>query len=194
MDTQSVHRQVACVLQDPARFPFSALSNITVSTGSLTEADPRRAMDAARASGADTVVAGLPRQWETLLKRFKGGQELSGGQWAKIAVGRGLYKKAPLLLLDEPTASMDPPSEHAVYEAVLRGRLREDQITVLISHRLASVVDCHKIFVFDNGRIVESGSHDELMALGGDYAAMFTLQASGYRPGTAATAAEEPAR
>ncbi|MET9802492.1 ABC transporter ATP-binding protein [Streptomyces sp. NPDC006368] len=190
MDAKSVHRQVACVLQDPVRFPFSALSNITAGTGTLTEAEPQRAMAAARAAGADGVIATLPAQWRTLLsKRFKGGQQLSGGQWAKIAVARGLYKAAPLLLLDEPTASMDPPSEHAVYEAVLRGRLRTDQITVLISHRLASVVDCDRILVFDSGRIVESGSHDELMRRGGDYAAMFTLQASGYQAG-AATAEE----
>ncbi|MFD0353981.1 ATP-binding cassette domain-containing protein [Streptomyces sp. NPDC127110] len=182
MDARSVHQRVACVLQDPVRFPFSALSNITAGAGSLTEADPRRAMAAARAAGADAVIAALPGQWNALLsKRFKGGQQLSGGQWAKIAVGRGLYQEAVLLLLDEPTASMDPPSEHAVYEAVLRGRLRRDQITVLISHRLASVVDCDRILVFDGGRIAESGSHDELMALDGDYAAMFTLQASGYR-------------
>lgn len=110
---------------------------------------------------------------------------MSGGQWAKIAVARGLYKNAPLLLLDEPTASMDPPSEHAVYEAVLRGRLREDQITVLISHRLASVVDCDTIYVFDGGRITEWGTHDDLMALGGAYSAMFALQAGGYRPRSA---------
>ncbi|MFI8962619.1 ATP-binding cassette domain-containing protein [Streptomyces sp. NPDC053493] len=182
LDTQSLQRQVACVLQDPVHYPFSALSNITVSTGSLTEADPERAMAAVRASGADQVVERLPGQWEALLsKRFRGGQELSGGQWAKVAVARGLYKGAPLLLLDEPTASMDPPSEHAVYEAVLRGRLREDQITVLISHRLASVVDCDRIYVFDSGRIVESGSHAALMASGGLYARMFTLQADGYQ-------------
>lgn len=106
-------------------------------------------------------------------------------------MGRGLYKKAPLLLLDEPTASMDPPSEHAVYEAVLRGRLREDQITVLISHRLASVVDCDQIYVFDAGRIVESGSHDELMTVGGVYAGMFTLQAGGYQPRAAAVPPEK---
>ncbi|MFJ4965332.1 ABC transporter ATP-binding protein [Streptomyces sp. NPDC088729] len=182
MDAQSLHRQVACVLQEPVRFPFSALSNITAATGTLTRADPERVLAAARASGADGVVASLPNGWETLLsKRFKGGQELSGGQWAKVAVARGLYKNAPLLLLDEPTASMDPPSEHAVYEAVLRGRLREDQITVLISHRLASVVDCDTIYVFDDGRITESGSHEELMALGGAYAVMFRLQAAGYQ-------------
>ncbi|MHA5053691.1 ATP-binding cassette domain-containing protein [Streptomyces sp. SD15] len=192
MDAQSLHRQVACVLQEPVRFPFSALSNLTAATGTLTQADPERAAAAARASGAEGVIAALPNGWETLLsKRFKGGQQLSGGQWAKIAVGRGLYKNAPLLLLDEPTASMDPPSEHAVYEAVLRSRLREDQITVLISHRLASVVDCHKIYVFDGGRITECGSHQDLMALGGAYAAMFTLQAGGYQP---RSAAEEAAK
>ncbi|MEV4947032.1 ATP-binding cassette domain-containing protein [Streptomyces sp. NPDC053755] len=187
MDARSLQQRVACVLQDPVRFPFSALSNVTVSTGSLTEADPGRALAAVRAAGADRVVEALPGQWEALLsKRFRGGQELSGGQWAKIAVARGLYKNAALLLLDEPTASMDPPSEHAVYEAVLRGRSREDQITVLISHRLASVVDCDRIYVFDAGRIVESGSHDHLMGLGGAYARMFTLQAGGYQPRGAA--------
>ncbi|GAA2663751.1 ABC transporter ATP-binding protein [Streptomyces lunalinharesii] len=182
MDAQSVHAQVACVLQDPVRFPFSALSNLTISTGTLTEADPQRALDAARASCAEQVIAGLPHQWDTLLsKRFRGGRQLSAGQWAKIAVGRGLYKKAPVLLLDEPTASMDPPSEHGIYEAVLRSDLRQDRITVLISHRLASVVDCDRIYVFDEGRIVEAGTHQELMDLGGAYASMFTLQASGYR-------------
>ncbi|MFF4580026.1 ATP-binding cassette domain-containing protein [Streptomyces sp. NPDC001389] len=190
MDAQSVHRRVACVLQDPVRFPFSALANVTAGAGTLTDVAPERAMAAARAAGADRVIAALPGQWDAVLsKRFKHGQQLSGGQWAKIAVARGLYQEAVLLLLDEPTASMDPPSEHAVYEAVLRGRLRPDQITVLVSHRLASVVACDRILVFDGGRIVESGSHAELMSLGGDYAAMFTLQASGYR--TDAPEAEE---
>ncbi|MFE5793660.1 ATP-binding cassette domain-containing protein [Streptomyces sp. NPDC056503] len=183
MDAQSLQRRVAFVLQEPVRFPFSALANVTAATGSLTEADPERALAAARASGADQVIAHLPDQWDTVLsKRFRGGQDLSGGQWAKMAVARGLYNDAPLLLLDEPTASMDPPSEHAVYEAVLRGRLREDRITVLISHRLASVVGCDRIYVFDAGRIVEEGTHAELMAGDGLYARMFSLQAAGYHP------------
>ncbi|MFF6829160.1 ATP-binding cassette domain-containing protein [Streptomyces longwoodensis] len=182
MDAESLQARVGCVLQDPVRFPFSALANLTVSRGTLTEADPQRALDAARASGAEQVIAGLPGRWEALLsKRFRGGQELSAGQWAKVAVARGLYKNAPVLLLDEPTASMDPRAEHAVYEAVLRDNPRPDQITVLISHRLASVVACDRIFVFDGGRITESGTHQELMDLGGEYAAMFTLQAAGYR-------------
>ncbi|MEV7197562.1 ABC transporter ATP-binding protein [Streptomyces sp. NPDC093510] len=181
MDSESIQAGVATVLQDPVRFPFSALANLTISRGTLTEADPDRALAAARASGAEQVIAALPETWRALLsKRFKNGQELSAGQWAKIAVARGLYKDAPVLLLDEPTASMDPKAEHAVYRAVLRGEHCSDRITVLISHRLASVVECDQIYVFDEGRIIESGSHQELMAGGGEYAAMFTLQASGY--------------
>ncbi|MGW7486289.1 ABC transporter ATP-binding protein [Streptomyces sp. NPDC054786] len=187
LDTESLQRRVATVLQDPVRFPFSTLANLTVSRGT-TEADPQRALDAARASGAEQVIADLPGTWQALLsKRFRDGQELSAGQWAKIAVARGLYKDAPVLLLDEPTASMDPRAEHDVYQAVLRGKLRDDQITVLISHRLASVVDCDRIYVFDGGRITEAGPHQELMALGGDYAQMFTLQAAGYETTSAAS-------
>ncbi|MGW7245144.1 ATP-binding cassette domain-containing protein [Streptomyces decoyicus] len=191
LDTESLQRRVATVLQDPVHFPFSALANLTVSRGTLTEADPQRALDAARASGAEEVIAGLPGTWQALLsKRFRGGQELSAGQWAKVAVARGLYKNAPVLLLDEPTASMDPRAEHDVYRAVLRDKLRDDQITVLISHRLASVVECDRIYVFDDGQITESGSHQELMALGGDYAQMFTLQAAGYQAASAAPGSE----
>ncbi|MFJ9417932.1 ATP-binding cassette domain-containing protein [Streptomyces sp. NPDC101227] len=191
LDTESLQTRVATVLQDPVHFPFSALANLTVSSGTLTEADPQRALDAARAAGADQVIAGLPGTWQALLsKRFRGGQELSAGQWAKIAVARGLYKNAPVLLLDEPTASMDPRAEHDVYRAVLRDKLRDDQITVLISHRLASVVECDRIYVFDGGRITESGSHPQLMSLGGDYAQMFTLQAAGYQTASTAPDAE----
>ncbi|WP_326615909.1 ABC transporter ATP-binding protein/permease [Streptomyces decoyicus] len=191
LDTESLQRRVATVLQDPVHFPFSALANLTVSRGTLTEADPQRALDAARASGAEEVIAELPGTWQALLsKRFRGGQELSAGQWAKVAVARGLYKNAPVLLLDEPTASMDPRAEHDVYRAVLRDKLRDDQITVLISHRLASVVECDRIYVFDDGQITESGSHQELMALGGDYAQMFTLQAAGYQSASAAPGSE----
>ncbi|MFJ6788209.1 ATP-binding cassette domain-containing protein [Streptomyces angustmyceticus] len=182
MDAESLQARVATVLQDPVHFPFSALANLTISRGTLTEADPQRARDAAVASGADRVIAGLPGTWEAVLsKRFRGGQELSAGQWAKIAVARGLYKNAPVLLLDEPTASMDPRAEHEVYQAVLHGKRRPDQITVLISHRLASVVECDRIYVFDGGRITESGSHRALMELEGAYAEMFTLQAAAYR-------------
>ncbi|GAA2254293.1 ABC transporter ATP-binding protein [Streptomyces amakusaensis] len=180
-DGVSLQQRVAMVLQQPAHFPFTALANITVSRGTITDADPEAAHRAATASGADQVIATLPDTWTTLLsKRFRGGQQLSAGQWAKIAVARGIYKDAPVLLLDEPTASMDPKAEHAVYQSVLQGPRRPGQITVLISHRLASVTDCDRIYVFDSGKITESGTHQELMDKRGEYAEMFTLQASGY--------------
>ncbi|WP_246150725.1 ABC transporter ATP-binding protein [Streptomyces qinzhouensis] len=182
LDPVSLHQQVAMVLQDPIHLPFTALANIAVSRGTITTADPEQAHAAATASGADTVIASLPGTWKALLsKRFAGGQELSAGQWAKIAVARGLYKQAPVLLLDEPTASMDPRAEQAVYESVLNGARRPGRITVLISHRLASVVRADRIYVFDSGRIIESGTHQQLMDKEGEYAAMFTLQAAGYQ-------------
>ncbi|SEG87300.1 ATP-binding cassette, subfamily B [Actinacidiphila yanglinensis] len=192
VDAESIQAQVAMVLQDPVQWPLSAAANITISAGSITEAEPERAHLAAVESGAAPVIAGLPRQWATpLSRRFKTGRQLSGGNWAKFAVARGLYKKAPVLVLDEPTASMDPRAEHAVYRAVLRGQHRADRITVLISHRLASVVECDRIYVFHHGRIIEEGDHATLMRRGGEYAAMFTLQAAAYQP-MAPHASEEP--
>ncbi|NUR01063.1 MAG: ABC transporter ATP-binding protein [Streptomyces sp.] len=182
VDAESIQAQVAMVMQDPVEWPLSALANVTISAGSITHADPERALRAAVESGAAPVIAELPRQWATLLsRRFKGGRQLSGGNWAKMAVSRGLYKDAPVLLLDEPTANMDPRAEHAVYRAVLQGQRSRDRITILISHRLASVVECDQIFVFQDGRIIEAGDHASLMAHGGEYAAMFTLQAAAYQ-------------
>ncbi|GHG75163.1 ATP-binding cassette domain-containing protein [Streptomyces griseocarneus] len=195
VDAESIQAQVAMVLQDPVAWPLSALANVTIGAGTITEADPQRALAAVTESGADRVIAGLPQQWATpLSKRFKGGQELSGGNWAKVAVARGLYQDAAVLVLDEPTASMDARAEHAVYEAVLHGPRRADRITVLISHRLASVTECDMIYVFRDGRIVESGDHLTLMSRRtgsgepGEYAQLFTLQAAAYR---AAAGAEE---
>ncbi|MFI6689366.1 ABC transporter ATP-binding protein [Streptomyces sp. NPDC050485] len=191
LDGESLQRQVGMVLQEPVRFPFSALANLTISRGTLTEAEPAQALAAARASGADQVIAELPSRWQALLsKRFRDGQELSAGQWAKIAVGRGIYKDAPVLLLDEPTASMDARAEHAVYQAVVRGEKRPGRITVLISHRLASVIECDQIYVFRKGKIIESGTHHELIALRGEYAEMFELQAQGYRSSPASDPAQ----
>ncbi len=187
VDAESIQAQVAMVLQDPVEWPLSALANVTVSAGSITASNPERAHRAAMESGAAPIIADLPNQWATLLsRRFKGGRQLSGGNWAKMAVARGLYKNAPVLLLDEPTANMDPRAEHAVYAAVLHEQRRADRITILISHRLASVVGCDHIFVFQDGRIIEEGNHPALMAQDGEYAAMFTLQAAAYQtsPGT----------
>ncbi|MEH6372792.1 ABC transporter ATP-binding protein [Streptomyces sp. KLMMK] len=197
VDAESIQARVAMVLQDPVAWPLSALANVTIGAGSITEADPQRALAAVTESGADRVIAGLPQQWATpLSKRFKNGQELSGGNWAKVAVARGLYQDAAVLVLDEPTANMDARAEHAVYEAVLHGKRRPDRITILISHRLSSVTGCDAIHVFRDGHIIESGTHQDLMnhttadGRPGEYRQMFTLQATAYQA-AAATGEDE---
>src|ERR671915_556252 len=134
---------------------------------------------AARESGADEVIAELSRGYDTLLdRRFEGGAELSGGQWQRLAVARGFYRDAPLLICDEPTAALDARAEHALFERI---RTHADGRTVLlITHRMASVQHADRIYVLDHGKVVEEGDHDRLMALDGLYAELFNLQASAY--------------
>jgi ATP-binding cassette subfamily B protein/ATP-binding cassette subfamily C protein len=178
VDPQHVWDKVAMVAQDYVRWPFTAGQNITIGRHDRPnsgEAMPR----AAEASGAHEVIAALPGGYDTLLDRaFKGGQELSTGQWQRVAVARGFYRDAPLLICDEPTAALDARAEHAVY-----ARLRElaaGRTVILITHRMASVRHADHIYVLERGAIAEHGSHDELIARKGLYAELFGLQASAY--------------
>jgi ATP-binding cassette, subfamily B, bacterial len=125
------------------------------------------------------VIEGLPRGYDTLLDRqFKEGAELSGGQWQRIAVARGVYRSAPLLIMDEPTAALDARAEHALFSSI--PRQAEHRSVLLITHRLASVRHATRIYVLNGGRVVEQGTHAELITLGGRYAELYTLQASQY--------------
>ncbi|MFF0390328.1 ATP-binding cassette domain-containing protein [Kitasatospora sp. NPDC004615] len=181
-DAATLTGRVALVLQDPGHWPLSALANVTIGSGSVTAADPERALRAVTATGADRVIAALDQRWQTVLSpQFEGGAELSDGNWSKVACARGLYQQAPVLLMDEPTASMDPLAEDRLFRAVLDEYAGPDTITVLVSHRLGPATACDRVFVFDEGRIVEGGSHRELMELGGAYAKMFDIQAAAYR-------------
>ncbi|MFF3404034.1 ATP-binding cassette domain-containing protein [Streptomyces sp. NPDC002659] len=186
-DAESLQGRVALVLQDPGHWPLSALANTTIGSGTITAADPERALSAVTASGADQVIAGLDYSWMTILSpQFDGGTELSGGNWSKIACGRGLYQNSPVLIMDEPTASMDPIAEDRLFRAILDDYAGSETITILVSHRLGPTVVCDQIFVFDEGRIVESGTHQELMTHGKIYAAMFETQSAAYQTHRAA--------
>jgi ATP-binding cassette, subfamily B, bacterial len=126
------------------------------------------------------MILDLPYRYETLLDRtFAQGQDLSGGQWQRITAARGFLRDAELLIMDEPSSALDPRAEDALFQAI---RDRQGRATtVLITHRLANVRHADVIFVLHEGMLVESGSHAQLMAAGGRYADLFTLQAAGYR-------------
>ncbi|MEU7531875.1 ABC transporter ATP-binding protein [Saccharothrix sp. NPDC042600] len=178
-DRSSVASQVMMVLQDPVRWPHTARVNVRVGRHSRADPDGVAVKQAAGQAGADVVVDGLPAGWETLLsKQFRGGVELSGGQWQRLAVARGLYRDAPLLIWDEPTAPLDAKAEFAVYES-LRA-LAEDRTVVLITHRLASVRHADRILLLHEGKLVEQGTHAELLASGGRYADLYELQSRMY--------------
>lgn len=178
VDTHALRERIAVVAQDHTHWPLSARRNVTMSSPD----DERRLGDAARLSGADEVVAELAYGWDTLLdRRFAAGQELSGGQWQRMAAARGFYRDAPLLVCDEPTAALDARAEHRLFESIHEHARRTGSAVVLITHRLASVRMADRIYVLDRGRIVAHGTHEQLMDAGGLYAELYTLQASAYR-------------
>ncbi len=178
LDVDAVRRSVAVIFQDFVRYQLTARENIDLSSPER-ETDRLRMLDAARRARAATFLEQLPEGYETLLgKEFTDGVDLSGGQWQRVALARALYRDAPLVVLDEPTAALDPRAEHALFDdvrALLQGRT-----AVLISHRFSSVRSADLIYVMQEGRVIEAGDHDELMDLGGLYAELFTLQARAY--------------
>lgn len=175
-DAQVVRANVAVIAQDHAHWPMTARANVVLAD----ETDPGRLDRAATSAGTDEVVAELPRRWETLLdRRFKDSHELSGGQWQRIAVSRGFYRDAPLIICDEPSSNLDARAEHTLFTAIrehMRGRT-----VILITHRLANIRDADVIHVLEHGRLTASGTHDQLMDREGTYRDLYVLQASAYQ-------------
>lgn len=178
-DLNSWRQQIGVIFQDFMRYHLSASENIGFGQVEALEDQPR-IEGAAHKSGADSVIDGLPEGYETMLGRwFRSGRELSGGEWQKVALARAFMRDCQLLVLDEPTAALDAENELRIFQQFRE--LIADKTAILISHRFSTVRMADRIFVIENGGISEQGPHAELLAQGGTYARLFTLQAESYR-------------
>jgi ATP-binding cassette subfamily B protein len=176
---EDLHRHIGVIFQDFMRFEMTARENIAV--GRIDQPHQQADIEsAAHKSLADTVVDKLVGGYDQMLgRRFEGGVELSGGEWQKIALARAYLRDAQLLILDEPTAALDARSELEVFERF--AELTEGKMALLISHRFSTVRMADRIVVLEGGRLIEEGTHDQLMARAGVYAGMFEMQAASYR-------------
>ena len=190
VDRHRLAERIAMVAQDFKRWPFTARVNVVLGRPSAPVSEERLAASIAEA-GAEAVVADLPRGLDTLLARhFSGGHELSGGQWQRLGIARAAYRRGRILIVDEPTAALDARAELEVFDRI-RALADSGQTVVLITHRLASVRHADLVHVLDQGKLVESGSPDELLAAGGLYAELYALQAEQF---TAPPSSSPPGR
>jgi ATP-binding cassette subfamily B protein len=174
-----LRHEIGLIFQDYMRYDMLASENIGV--GRIEKVDEeQRIIRSAEKSLAAGVVESLPQKYQQMLgRRFEGGADLSTGQWQKMALARAYMRDAQILILDEPTASLDARAEFEVYQRFVE--LTAGKMAILISHRFSTVRMADRIFVLADGQIVEQGNHQQLVALGGRYAELFEMQAAGYR-------------
>ncbi len=178
-DPAELRANLGVIFQDFVRYHLTAAENIAVGQIEARH-DRARIEEAARRSLADTVIRGLPAGYDQMIgKRFRGGIDLSGGEWQKIAIARAYMRDAQLLILDEPTAALDARAEFGVFQRFKE--LSAGRTAVLISHRFSSVRMADRILVLVDGQVEATGTHAELLAQRGRYAELFELQAAGYR-------------
>ncbi|KQQ42943.1 ABC transporter ATP-binding protein [Nocardioides sp. Leaf307] len=175
---EDLRARVSAVFQDFVRYQLSAADNVAIADTAAPH-DRARVERAAIGAGIDAALGALPRGYDTHLGlELSEGSDLSGGQWQRVALARALYRDASVIVLDEPTAALDPRAEHELFSDVRR--MLEGRAALLISHRWSSVRLADHIYVMDAGRVIEHGTHDELLARQGRYAELYTLQAAAY--------------
>lgn len=179
-DLAALYRLYGIIFQDFGKYAETVNTNISFGQADIPM-DEQRIVTAARSSGADDFIEQLPLNYDTPLTRYfeETGIELSIGQWQKLSISRAFYSDADILILDEPTASLDPMAEQEIYHQF--DRLRKDKTSVFVSHRLSSATTADIVVVLENGEIVESGTHEQLLAKHGKYYTLFTTQAARYQ-------------
>jgi ATP-binding cassette subfamily B protein len=177
--TKALRREIAIIFQDYAHYHLTARENIWFGNIALPP-DHEQVIAAARRSGADDIIRALPQGYETILgKRFEHGEELSIGEWQKVALARAFMRDAQIIVLDEPTSSMDAKAEYEVFQSFRQ--LVSGRTAILISHRFSTVRMADRIYVLKQGNVIEGGSHEELIKRRGVYADLFEKQARSYR-------------
>ncbi len=178
-ETTALRREISIIFQDYAQYHLTARENIWFGNVALPP-DQEQIETAARHAGADEVITELPQGYETILgKWFENGEELSVGEWQKVALARAFLRDAQIIVLDEPTSGLDARAEYEVFKRFRQ--LAAGRTAILISHRFSTVRMADRICVLEDGRIIENGSHTELVRLGGTYAHLFETQAQYYR-------------
>lgn len=180
-DVDDLRRHISAIFQDFVEYEMTVRENVGFGYIEKIQ-EQERIEQAARESGANIMIEELPNQYETMLGRmFAKGQQLSGGQWQKMALARAFMRRAPVVILDEPTASLDAESEAEMFGCMQQ--IVAGATTLLIAHRFSTVRKADRILVIEQGQVIEDGSHEELLQLDGTYAHLFRLQAAGYLEG-----------
>lgn len=180
LDLDQFYRKVSMLTQDFAKYGFlDVKTNVGLGDVDNVE-DFDKIKQATSKSGADKFIENFKNKYEQILtKKLDEGTDLSGGQWQRLALARGFFKDAQVLILDEPTSAIDAKGEYEIFERIYE--YAQDKTVIIVSHRFSTVRMADKIYVIDGGEIVESGSHEELMKLDGKYAEAFNTQAKGYK-------------
>jgi len=178
-DVDELRKEIGVIFQDFIRYDLTARENIAA--GDMAKLNDDEAIwEASRKGNALELLENFPTRLDQMLgRRFEGGLDLSGGEWQRVALARAFLRDAQILILDEPTAALDPMAEHEVFQKF--ADLTQDRLSLFISHRFSTVRTADRILLLSQGRIAEDGTHETLIEAGGMYARLFDVQASSYR-------------